>query len=322
LAFVSWGNKLAGIWLPIFGAGVGIVGLQIGIAAAVALAGGGAVRVAMEGEGEVARPEVRETGVMLAGLGTVTGACWANAHPNILVAIVIVELFLFGLAFWGEIPIAFGGTLSISVRTTPIRIVSIVCYWREGFLQLPQNFKHNLLVVDIKQPAELVQRYSAHGAINSSNLLKRLPNKDHGVGRFVNFIFFIILLLSAYIYRFSLKASFLVNFPIIFVFTGKTYMNYSPEHFADLIKKTPLNKTRLIAAVLFSLSGITYNIYMRLPEFPNKQTISLFEYFFVIDYRFFERPWKIFARCIVTINFYLWFTATRLERANLPRNNN
>jgi hypothetical protein len=113
----------------------------------------------------------------------------------------------------------FGATLGIAIRAAFIRLHATSVNLGEGFAQLPQNWHETILTIDLSHPPELLPQAGTVADVFSLKKLFENQTQYQGENEIILKIFSLLLLGTATSYRWSLKASAFLWFPLILALT-------------------------------------------------------------------------------------------------------
>lgn len=109
--------------------------------------------------------------------------------------------------------------LGILIRGLIIRLYATMCYPLTGLVQLPQNWRETLLVIDFTHPPELLPQASTIIPALSVKKIWAARKANKGIDHLYTSTFIAICYLPALAYRWSLKASAWLWFPLSLALT-------------------------------------------------------------------------------------------------------
>lgn len=195
---------------------------------AVAVAGAVAVAVAVSGVGAISGMGVSVIGIAVAIAGVLLGVsvvgiavAVAGVLAGVIAGIVVGVTVVSGTGT-GTVALALFFpfmALGILIRGLIIRLYATMCYPLTGLVQLPQNWRETLLVIDFTHPPELLPQASTIIPALSVKKIWAARKANKGIDHLYTSTFIAICYLPALAYRWSLKASVWLWFPLSLALT-------------------------------------------------------------------------------------------------------
>jgi hypothetical protein len=215
---------------------------------------------------------------------------------------------------WVVLLVAPGMACGIVLRSILIRLAATIRHIRPGFWEIPANFKQSLFVIDFRHRAELVPGFddrNPSSRYTSSGLFLRFQHSPNTGWKFSDFVFFLFFFAPAYAYRLSIKSTCWLYLPLVYIASWRE-LTIAPDHFLDRLMRSPWEYARraLAVAILggFLASTLSYN-FIKEAHHVSKFVISPIEYFFVLDFQVWKKPWQFFSLLSAGITMYLYFEA-------------
>lgn len=200
---------LEGWWLFFKAATLGLLALTVSLTILIAVEGRENVRkgkcVAALGAGIIAGA--------IAVTVIVTGAGAGAGDIAIAITGAVVG-YLFG-----GLPVieAAGLAIGIFIRVLFIKFRVIARHQRQGWLALPDNWRRLVFAQDLRRPPELLPEQQTRASLSAFNLrssLSELISPDNVLR--LTTLMMMLLLISSWFYRLSLKSTFWFYWPLVF----------------------------------------------------------------------------------------------------------
>ncbi len=176
-----------------------------------------------------------------------------------------------------------GISLGAWIRIFGIRIVATLLYIREGLAALPSNYYRTLFVVDVAQPPEIIPGYANSDIFNTRYFLNKAWGRESIPKKIVSLVGFFALFFPAYLYRISVKSTFWIYIPIVYIARTPNY-SQNPAFFSALLWGDVREWMRRIVFFItvsgFTLSNV-FPVIFSTTSVP-KFVIAPFEYLFLI----------------------------------------
>lgn len=200
------------------------------------------------------------------------------------------------------------------LRSSWIRFVANISFFRDGCANLPRNYWRLLFVLDIRHKPELLPGYRRSDPANFSFILSRLRTSRH---RFIYGLGLIVLYFPGYSYRFYIKSTCWLYYGLVYL-TRPFKLSANPDYLVELLRGDPREWTRRIWAIATLIGVIVVNIWtaQRVKDLLPPSVISPLEYLVLIDLGKI-RPWQWFSMFSAAITIYLFLF--RYEVATMLR---
>jgi hypothetical protein len=180
--------------------------------------------------------------------------------------------------------------LAIWLRTIAILFLAIARYLKNGFRHMPTNFRRTLFVVDCWHPAELVPGYSGDFPNTGAELL-RVTGWEGLSSKLFILMWYVILLIPAYLYRLSIKSTCWLYLPLVYIASERDFA-WTSEHLIDRLKggggewwRRILAVSTLIAFAVTTLASVSSLEFARAThEIVSPKIISPLEFMFQFDF--------------------------------------
>jgi hypothetical protein len=121
----------------------------------------------------------------------------------------------------GLLPVAVTLVFGLWLRSLGIRIIATLRYLGPGFINLADNWRHSILVIDFVHPPELIPGLDdLTEKLSFFSILKELHSSDV-LDRTIDFSVVSILFLPAILYRWSLKSTAWLYLPLLYIYRGR-----------------------------------------------------------------------------------------------------
>lgn len=240
---------------------------------AVAVAGAVAIAVAGAGAGVVA---VLVAGAVAgAGTGAVAGVGAVAGAVAVAVAVAVVGAVVGAVAGTGAIAGAIAGEglviffiplfVGVLLRSLAIRFTCTLRHLPLGLQAMPNNWWQILMVIDLKHPPEILPGLDASHKFSFLTIRGEAFSKQYIFNRITYIIILIIWFPPALLYRWSLKSTCWLYWPLVYLST-KPRWNTTGKTDAEIFLKT-LHTSRmetlrrwtasavLVSALVSSVSG-------------------------------------------------------------------
>ena len=209
--------------------------------------------------------------------------------------------------------IFFGGWLQSLV----IRIVATIRHLGAGVKALPDNWWRTLFVVDLVSPPELVPGYRRHDFFNLSYFISRIRESDRLSERYISAIGLMFLYLPAYLYRMSIKLTFWLYWPLVYIVSRSR--SKEPEALRWHLLSNPMEWWRRVLMVFTLAAFFLVNTQAR-AWIPPRAT-GLLEYIFLYDPNV-QKPWQLLMLLSALLTFSLAIVTNYFSRTVIEANSN
>ncbi|MFN3077153.1 MAG: hypothetical protein ABT940_09790 [Alphaproteobacteria bacterium] len=210
------------------------------------------------------------------------------------------------------VPAVFG----LWLRSLWVRILATILHLKAGFLALPGNWHHALVVIDFMHPPELVPGlesqvpgFESQAAVLSLRFhVNRVRGKEKTLSKFLSAIAIPIFFAPALFYRLSLKSTFWLYYPLIYLTSGgKPPAEWTWED-VDKLYGGRLEWLRrgLGFMVLTSTVVSSFQLLEALRLTREYHSAPMLMYLFAFDLRHLA-PWHWFALTAAAITFIVIF---------------
>jgi hypothetical protein len=209
------------------------------------------------------------------------------------------------------------------IRSIAIRLLATLWHFREGLSSMPMNWWRTLFVYDMFVTPEIIPGYNRRDLYNVQYYFERIRLVEAGWRKFLYAICALLFFMPAYLYRLSIKSTFLLYYGLMFVVSGAQFakrdieisdLRDDPSFLVRVLRGDPRRRMRWImiwGAVGFLAISNAFIILERSVELPFKLPFPI-EYLVLIDYSSIK-PWQVIGLLVAILTVVISYETKDLS---------